>query len=501
MSHSPDEPFWRYLLRAFKVIGGVSLFVLLLHHGIWFRPFEDAALDAMLLLKEPRRSADIVIVGIDDEDYNRLFRKTSPLDPRRLADLIAAVAAGQPRLIGVDLDTSDPRFRDLQTIHVGCPVVWGRDALQRKENGHEEDPELSPQPVLGGGTPEWSGIALLPQDSDGVVRRYRRTFPTRRGGTYPSFAWQILRALPDRDAREERLTEGIDHDEMVLNFAGDRLVFDRVNSRSVLAGAQGRTVWAVQGPLRHKIVLLGGLYRAARDEYVTPVGLMAGVELMALAVQSDREGGGIRPLHEGLMFGLEIMASVVLVYIHWLFVRGRLRLLTALLLSLVAIPVLALAASLLAFSSVAYWMNAIPILAAVLIHQLYDHAEHYRELYLKAEESRTGPMHATAPAGKAAQHLRPLYVSVGALARRFIAKRGPGAAESSDLLADHSVASTERSVASQERSVASQDRSAIAADRTAAFAEHSAGSADRSAASPAPSAPLPDCSGSTAPHP
>ena len=141
-----------------------------------------------------------------------------------------------------------------------------------------------------------------------------------------------------------------------------------------------------------KIVLLGGLYRAARDEYVTPLGPMAGVELNALAIESELERGGIRPANQYLMMALDVLFGICLVWINYRALYGHLSLLSALVVSLIAIPVLALLASLIALSTFAYWMNAVPLLAAVFIHQLYDYANHYRKLHLQESASEAAPI-------------------------------------------------------------------------------------------------------------
>jgi CHASE2 domain-containing sensor protein len=146
----------------------------------------------------------------------------------------------------------------------------------------------------------------------------------------------------------------------------------------VLAGAGGEA-GGEAGPLTGKIVLLGGLYRAARDEYLTPVGPRAGVELVAQSVESELSGGGVRTTNEALMVALEILGGVLMVYVY-----SRFRLGTALVASMVGIPFLALVFSFTSFSSVGRWASFIPTMVAVLLHQLHHHAVEYRRLYLQA---------------------------------------------------------------------------------------------------------------------
>ena len=66
---------------------------------------------------------------------------------------------------------------------------------------------------------------------------------------------------------------------------------------------------------------------------------------------------------------------------------------SAVTLRIMAVPVLAMASSFFAFSSLAYWANFIPVLSGVLIHELYEHFKHHRDLVreihqLKAKKRR-----------------------------------------------------------------------------------------------------------------
>ena len=71
-------------------------------------------------------------------------------------------------------------------------------------------------------------------------------------------------------------------EEVLLNFSGDRYTFPIVHAREFLrepvkrepeGGQPAPPEWQRRGLLKDKIVLIGGAFRAARDEYVTPVGV------------------------------------------------------------------------------------------------------------------------------------------------------------------------------------------------------------------------------------
>lgn len=407
MSHANDHArhgrhgFLRHLLKAAPILVVVTLLTAWLsEHGL-LRGFESAALDVWLQLKAPRPVDDLVIVSIDDTDYRELWSRKSPLDRGVLQRLIDAVAAGGPRAVGVDLDTSDETYRDL-VVPAGVPFVWAREGIplaEPEEGGHgHEGMKFTPGPVLGREGAEVSpeirsALALMPQDRDGVIRRYRQRIPVGGEGVAPgemdTLGQGVVRAVPGHVEREA------DHHPLVLNFAGDRYAFPRIAARDVLAAA-GSEGWRTAGPLKNKIVLIGGYYRAARDEYITPVGPMAGVQLVAQAIESELHGGGIRSMSHGLMTILEILSGVLLVWINY-----RFRLGTALLLSLVAMPLLTLTGSLIAFSSLAFYFNFVPSLVGVWIHELYDHAKEYRAMHEELHGGGRGHVGPPAPDARA----------------------------------------------------------------------------------------------------
>jgi CHASE2 domain-containing sensor protein len=377
----PREPFGNHLRRAIPVIGAISLLVQLLHHGIWFSPFETATLDALLLQRPRQEAQHVILVSIEERDYQEQFHGRSPLDRAKLEELLAAIARGRPSVIGVDIDTSDPRFLGLAIPPEPTRIVWAQDA---QFDTHRECTCFGPLPVLGGRASQpTTGIALMPRGADGSLRGYKRWFHTPAGWR-PSFSWRIASLYRRHLAEEEPEEEERDR-ELILDFS--RYEIPRISAGSLLAMA-AIPQWSRQErpPFDGKIVLLGGFYRAARDEYSTPLGVRAGVELTALAIESDLSERRIRPVDQFYLALLEIAASLLLVYLNW-----RLPLAWALASSLIVIPLAALVASVLAFSTSALWLNAVPLLAAVLMHQLYDYATHYRQMYLKLEFGQRAP--------------------------------------------------------------------------------------------------------------
>jgi CHASE2 domain-containing sensor protein len=358
---------WGTYVMVAVVVCLVSTTVHVLWRPIWFHAFETAALDAFLSLRTSRPSTDITIVEIDDDDYARLFHESSPLDPAVITQLLDAIAASGPRVIGVDLDLSAARFAELpvtrwpNTVWAAAPILHGK--------------LLAAAPPVGGARipPLHSGIAAIPLDTDCRVRRFRRVFATPAGPRL-AFSEAVVEAFRER-GRYPRPEEDLD-----LNFFGDEYRFDHQTATNVLK-ASGLPAW--RGALAGRIVLVGGTYGPACDRHYTPADTdytpRPGVEIMAAAIESDLHHGGVTRANEFAMVFAEVLASLLIVFVnhHYLARRevGR-ALVASLLIAAVAAP----AISLVTLESFAYWANFVPILIGVTIHQLYENAVHYRQL-------------------------------------------------------------------------------------------------------------------------
>jgi CHASE2 domain-containing sensor protein len=397
------------LRRAAPVIVVFVLLTSLLEYGGWLRSFETAALDTFVLLKKPLEDRHVVIVGITREDYREVFGGRSPLDPARLKEVIDAIAKGQPALIGVDLDTSSESFRGLQPPPAPV-VVWARGA-ERAALGQQgddsiaeigkgllrgvlpfvlrpEEERFSVSEVLGrGGNALSSGLALMPRDSDGAIRRYRRSFKTWEPDAplMDSFSWAVVKEYRKSKGGTPEQTEE-SGEVWVMNYAVKEHSFKPISVKEVLKSYQGAGWQGERGPLKDKIVLLGGVYPESRDQHYTPAGSRYGVELLAYAVESDLQGKTIRPPSRYVVVLVELLAGFVLMLVHERFGKRPKHLRY----TLVAVPLLALLASLFVFSSLALWAIFLPTLLAVLFQQLYEDVQQYRklkvdELYREAE--------------------------------------------------------------------------------------------------------------------
>jgi hypothetical protein len=315
--------------------------------------------------------------------------------------LIAAIAKNNPRLIAVDIATSAGVFQKMNVPTVETKIVWARGARQSAVNTQREagvastvhpppdDYVFVPEKVLGRVEPNnlLTGIALMPLDDDSHIRHFRREyFTTGMEGTstplkkMDSFHWAVVRKhceLTGADQRCEELfrphADEAEHGggELILNLAVDPYAFEvPIKASRVLTEANTGSVTEgspVYHLLKDKIVLLGGKYEAARDSYPTSLGEKYGVDLNAIAIESELSGTGIRRAGHVTLVVLEVAAGLFLVGLNVLFPSGWKHII-----ALATIPLLALCGSFIAFSTLALWANFIPTLVATQIHFLYD---------------------------------------------------------------------------------------------------------------------------------
>ncbi len=371
------ESYKQRVYRAWWILLGIPLATLVLSWAGWLSVFESLNLDTWQRLLPEKPAQHVVIVGINDAEFEDQFRGMSPLDTDELAKLLTAVAAGHPAVIGVDLDTSLSRWREHykkleQSLPAGHPpIIWARDALI--ENG-----EFHPQKVLGEPLEfEGTGIALLPRSPDRVVREFQRRFPIGGGKSADSFHWAIVRKYCEGKSlpKETHCVEEKPGAESTveINVMRRRPGLEAVPAEVIKKASAGEG-WA-NGLLAGKIVLVGGAFRASRDMHATPIGEMYGIELLGHVIETELYNGGAVHADHFLLFFLDIGAGLLLIYIHY-----RLPLWRAMRWNLLAVPVLSLLLSLAAFTKLSLWMNFVPMTLGILLHELYDHAKHTRHL-------------------------------------------------------------------------------------------------------------------------
>jgi CHASE2 domain-containing sensor protein len=400
--------FFQNWVHHLPVIIGLSLGVALLDYYECLEGFKSMALDSYLLAQHPRRSDQVIIVTIGDEEYRspELFHGRSPLDSEKLGLILQAIAAGKPRLIAVDLDTSPEdkkaayeQLADMTRADGWPPVIWSCDGEAEDDHpGGHDPPVLRVIPAMAGTSNIASGLITMPCDADGVIRRYCRTFQVTspnhpEPAAMDSLPWVIAKRLRhDESAAPEP-------NELLMNFAGDRYSFFHITAQTVLDSVDSkarREFWfSEKSPVREKIVLLGGTYRAARDIHPTPAGRVDGVELLAMAIESELQGTGIRFVQEAVAIMIDILFGSLLVYFNWRFVSPR-----AVFLNLLAVAALALIASYITFNTLGYWLNFALVLVGIWLHHQHDIVHELPRLHREVHELRSRLSRYERPEGK-----------------------------------------------------------------------------------------------------
>lgn len=370
----------RRLARATPLILILVLLVIAFGRLGVLHKLETITLDTEARLNSPAAESAVAIVNIVDADYEKMFDSKSPLNPASLHDLIDAIAAGQPKVIGVDIDTSDKQFRyGFQISPAWPPIIWERIVRELPESVNEKPEPVS---VMGGrdaALDRDAGLALLIQDAeDKVTRRYRRFIDTSEG-LLPSFSW----AMVHKFAPEKALLLDARAEPLLIHYSGDREGSHRLEftAAKIMELAPQWRASAQASPLRNKIVLLGGSY-LGQDRHDTPLGKMLGVRVIANVIESELAGGGVGAPNKITIVLLEIFDGVLLTLLFHFFSSAR-----AALVSLLIVPFLALVCSLLSFGSVSRWAYFAPVLVGVLLFELYGHFRRHTVTHVYEELS------------------------------------------------------------------------------------------------------------------
>ena len=361
------------LLRAAPVIIVVAVVTLIMEQLGWLDSFETAGIDAVLLMRQPREMRHVSVVALTQAEYEAEYAGRRVLVHQDLERLIDAVARGGAAIVGIDLDTSAPQFANMRQRAGWPPIVWAAGVTTAAGT-------YMPGPVVGGAVRETDniGVDLLPIDPDGVVRRYQRDLPVN-GGMRGTFPWAVVQAFcrTQRGDCPPKVARGGDSlDARLIDFTGTRNAPAPISFHEAMAlSSLPENAPDENKPLAGRIVLIGAIVGPSCDILRTPMGQKPGVFVMAEAIESELAGGGIQNISPYLAFIIDVAVGILIVVIQFYFAPR-----VAVLLSILAIPVLSLAGSYLAFASFARWFNFVPMIVAVLIHELYDQGKAYRDL-------------------------------------------------------------------------------------------------------------------------
>jgi hypothetical protein len=389
--------FGKKLVRAAPWLIAFTALGLLLEHVGLLTPLSNFGRDTFGILRGEHAPSEVRIVDIDDSSYSALFHGQSPLDPLALRRLINAIQIAQPRVIAVDVLTSGAAFAPLADVPSWtAPIVWGEDVSPADPACSAMDGSCTFRsgPALGGRVRDDAG-ACETQPSCGAIPMYlRRGGVTREYMTHlayrglderPSFAWAIIvacahtpRAPPA--CRNAYARDRDDEDAHQIDVTAPNPWPYTQNALNILNFATG-SGWRTASELRDRIVIVGGSYRL-QDRHHVAGQEVSGAWLNAQIVEDElRAPTGEVPWFVGPILDLAI--GVVLVYFLY-----RFHLATALAAS-AGLIAFVLLATFLAFGRFGVWLDFIPILVGVTLHELQEHVPEYLRLAAAEESEHT----------------------------------------------------------------------------------------------------------------
>ena len=373
--HPHHNVKWHLVTGVAFVLAGALSTHLLERSNLLAWP-QRALLDSMPATMTSTPTDDLVIVAIDDDDYASQFNKTSPLNPARVAAIVGAIQSFSPRVIGVDLDTGDWKPGEASSVPAKPGrIVWAR-LFDPDPAGPLRIAKLDN--VLGsGGDNLCFGLTAMQQDSDLLVRQYPGEYHQERNGetvAYPSFPIVVHHLVTDGTcpkegdprAEGERTASTWDEGRLLIRYRGERHEIRKITAGALLdtydlarQAPRNPAVERLKTLLDGHVVLLGGTYRAGRDVYPTPVGMIAGVEILGQAILTAAEGP-IREAGSGLIwFDLLLGLSLLLLSVNHPRVAAGVN---------VALLFLLIPISGWLFRSFAFFLDTIPVQIGMLLH-------------------------------------------------------------------------------------------------------------------------------------
>ncbi|MRG58159.1 CHASE2 domain-containing protein [Phyllobacterium sp. SYP-B3895] len=291
-------------------IWGAGLGLAHLRGDMWFIDRVEATMtDLRTVIRGQKPAPDVVtIVAIDDE----VVRQTGsyPLARAKLAELIDAIAALKPKVIGVDTLLVDPGpaegdQRLVQSL-AKAPVVLAAAAVfpqgQQLTQNDAADPLsgvpdaerfLLPLPVFGDVAA--TGVVNVSTDRNGTPRLVPMLFKSG-GDIEASFPLRVVSIAKGVEPAVEpgRLLLG---DEIIrtdigqalpLSFYGTRGSIRTISAADVLAGKLSRE------SIENRIVVIGTTVTGGGDVFPTPFDpVLPGVEVVSTAITHLMNGGAL----------------------------------------------------------------------------------------------------------------------------------------------------------------------------------------------------------------
>ena len=399
----------------------ISLIVTVLARIGYFKLYQNPLTNLLHFITQ-KKANDVVLLFITEEEYKEGFHGISPLSRGRLAETVDLMVKLKAKVIALDIDISDPSSEDrklsdalARSTAAGIPVVVVANFKAAEDRPTNNDSLFDLRPytderlhttkdglILFEGVspgPQWAGKVIyggtvLRLDSDWVIRmadafymvknkdlKYKLpylpipSFPIAVAAAYRGISHEnLVEALLNIQDKKIILPSTRGHDQkdiyihmvkggrIIPNFIGNYEHFNReVNLKRLLEEYRSNKVESMT-IFRDKIVIIGGTFDK-KDFYLTPIGRMSGMEILANITQSILSGSLITPTSFWKAFTIQVVLGIAVALIFILFSRFW----ATVICLLAFIPGVAVA-SILSFSSSHYWFDFVPTMGGVMLY-------------------------------------------------------------------------------------------------------------------------------------
>jgi len=330
-------------------------------------------------------SHDILFVDFDEQTFARIGKY--PIPRSTIAQVVSAIAAQKPRVIGMDIYLSEARSEAEDKAMQAALTAAGNVVLV-SQSSVGVLPPVTPLPVFCkpeqpgaatsfciDGTPGAMGYAFgnLPIDADGYIRQA----DLFAAGNPPSLSFALTLAqqytgtpIQPVDARHAR-------------FNGHLVPYSHPARKTILIGSWGREpaqqipAWKLlagqvaPGTFAGKLVLIGQSNDAARDRHFTPLYRSAdsdgeryrvpGTQVHAATIRSLLEGTVVQPAPPAVLWVVAVLLAWLAAFLLLIYRTGWG------VLGVLLIGVAACVAALVLYARARYWLPFLPTQTAVAL--------------------------------------------------------------------------------------------------------------------------------------
>ena len=399
----------------------ISLIVTVLARIGYFNLYQNPLTNLLHFITQ-KKANDVVLLFITEEEYKEGFHGISPLSRGRLAETVDLMVKFHAKVIALDIDISDPSSEDrklsdalARSTAAGIPIVVAANfkVAEDKPTNNDSLFDLCPYTderlhttkdgliLFEGVSPgsQWTGKVIyggtvFRLDSDWVFRmadafymiknkdlKYKLpylpvpSFPIAVAAAYRGILQEtLMEALLNIQDKKIILSSKRGHHQkdiyihmvkggrIIPNFIGNYEHFNReVNLKRLLEEYRLNKVESMT-IFRDKIVIIGGTFDK-KDFYLTPIGRMSGMEILANITESIISGSLITPTSFWKAFAIQVVLGIAVALIFILFSRFW----ATVICLLALIPGVAVA-SILSFSSSHYWFDFVPTIGGVMLY-------------------------------------------------------------------------------------------------------------------------------------